>query len=276
VPGGTKPRSTETEYVRYTPAVTDANGTVIVPAKLDDLGGFRPTAINNRGDVVGYGGGAAGDGDHPFVWSDGPNIWTNATSFPAELPQFADRSTLAFDINDNGQIAGLNNFHYRAWRFTPGVGYENLGSGYKGKYNNSSGHAINNNGDVACESSGGSSVSACRYTDADGFDKLGTLGGNSSYCNGGGINSAGDMVGYSETSDGGMHVFLETADLGMVDLETAITNLPADLGNKIRSSGMDINDTGVVLGRAGDGSGLQPSLLGHTYEAYVLKRLPTP
>ena len=68
------------------------------------------------------------------------------------------QATLAFDINDNGQIAGLNNFHYRAWRFTPGVGYENLGSGYKGKYNNSSGHAINNNGDVACESSGGSSI----------------------------------------------------------------------------------------------------------------------
>ena len=50
----------------------------------------------------------------------------------------------------------------------------------------------------------------------------------------------------------------------------------ADLNNQLRSPGMRINNAGAVLGRAGDGTGLQPSLLGHTYEAYVLKRLPTP
>jgi probable HAF family extracellular repeat protein len=153
------------------------------------------------------------------------------------------------------------------------VGYENLGTTGKGKGASSAGHAINDSGQVACESNG-NSVMACRYSDDEGLIKLGTLGGTNSYCNGGGINNQGETVGYSDLgNENKMHLFLYTDALGMVDLEASITNLPADLNGYLRTPGLRINNAGDVCGKAGDGTGDQPSLLGRTYEAYVLNRL---
>lgn len=258
-------------YFRYTPSSIDADGNP-VPAQLDEFlalvegGGMRPVAINNHGEVAGYAV-DADDIDYAVVWTQ-PGV-------PVDLGIFADRSTLAFDINDSGQVCGATNFSSHAWRNTPGAGFEDLGVLFK-KHNASSGaSSINNSGQVAGGSRDGQSTNrAFRYTDGEGMKDLGTLGGNNSYSNGGGINNFGDVVGYSETTDGQLHVFLYTDEFGMADLEAAIVDLPPDLDGRIRAPDLEINDMGIVCGRAGDGSGSQPSLIGHTYEAYLLTPLP--
>lgn len=263
VPGGSKPAGTETMFFRYTPGSTPQLEAL---TGLPGGQGFTVESISNAGEVVGYADDEAGI--HHAV------VWTQAGA-PTDLGIFADRITLAFDINDAGQVCGLTNFHYRGWRHTPGVGFEDLGVGFKKRNASSAAHAINNFGQVAGQSSDGQFTSeAFRYTDGVGLKNLGTLGGTSSYCSqSGSINNAGDVVGYSNTSSGSMHVFLYTDEHGMADLEAAVVNLPADVVGQLRGW-LQVNDAGVVCGGAGDGSASQPSLLGHTYEAFILTPKP--
>lgn len=54
---------------------------------------MRAQAINNRGEVVGYGGGEG------FVWYQGAL---------AALPHLYGHGPVGYDINDRGQIAGWN------------------------------------------------------------------------------------------------------------------------------------------------------------------------
>ena len=119
VPGGSRPIQTETFFFRYTPGqpLEELTG-------LPGGQGFSLEAMNNSGEVTGYAVDADGI-DHAVVWTQ--------AGAPTDLGVFAGRNTLAFDINDFGQVCGLNNFHYRAWRHTPGIGFENLGVGFKKK-----------------------------------------------------------------------------------------------------------------------------------------------
>lgn len=266
VPGGSRPIGTGSMLFRYTPA---GEG----PALLEEFTGlpgwmsFSIKAINNFGEVCGHAH-AADNLDHLVVWSQ--------PGAPTDLGLFPGRDTWGIDLNDVGQVCGIHQLSYRAWRHTPGSGFENLGVGFKKKNASSSARGINNDGQVAGTSSDGQWTSeAFRYTDGEGLKRLGTLGGNSSHCSQtGAINSAGDVVGLSQTSSGVNHVFLYTDEYGMADLQAAVVNFPADLEGQIDDVVLPVNDAGVVCGRAGDGSGTQPSLVGHTFEAFVLTPLP--
>jgi probable HAF family extracellular repeat protein len=257
---------------RYTPSHEDSGGT-LMPAQLDAIGSpsgggtFGPNAINNNGEVVGT---ANANGD------DYSAIWTE-TAGVVVLGQFEGRTTRGLGINDSGQVCGLTNSSYRAWRYTPGVGFENLGVGFNKKHASSRAHAINNSGQVAGASYDGQGKNlAFRFTNGVGLVNLGTLGGNSSSVDSHGtMNEWGDVVGTAQTAEGTSHVFLYTDEFGMADLEAAVVNLPGDLAGGLGNpTYLHVNNQGVVCGRAGDGSGSQPSLLGHTYEAYILEPVP--
>jgi probable HAF family extracellular repeat protein len=263
VAGGSRPKQTETMVFRYTP------GSAQPLEELTGLPGgqgFIVEAMSNVGEVVGYAADEAGM-YHAVVWTQ--------AGAPTDLGIFADRNTYAFDVNDAGEVCGGNNFRYHAWRHTPGIGFEDLGVGFKKRNASSAAHSINNLGQVAGESGDGQfTVEAFRYTDGVGLQRLGTLGGTSSYCNHTGtINNAGDVVGYSNTFSGNLHVFLYTDEHGMADLEAAIVNLPEDLSGQIRRW-LQVNDAGAVCGGAGDGFATQPSLQGRTYEAFLLTPIP--
>ena len=88
---------------------------------------------------------------------------------------------------------------------------------------------------------------------------LGTLGGNSSV--GQGINTSGQVVGYSTNTDSAQHAFLYTSGQGIVDLNTL---LPSGSG-WILISANGINDAGQITGQ-----GTNPNGDSH---AYVLSPL---
>lgn len=146
-----------------------------------------------------------------------------------------------------------------AYRFTPGVGYRNLGffRSNRGGYSYSFGRDIDDSGQVVGGSSaGGSSTHPFRYTDREGMVDLGTLGGESGEAHG--INHSGTMiVGSANTATGPDHLFLYTATKGMMDLEAAIENLPPGWSGLLGGSGgyyRRINDVGQVCGHGGPGN----------------------
>lgn len=138
-------------------------------------------------------------------------------------------TSLAEGINNRGQIAiygGDNSDSTQAYRYTPGIGFEPLGS-FGGAYSEVS--DINNSGQVTgfSHTTEGQQV-AFRYTDGVGLENLGTLSGGSS--TGRGINDQGWVAGASAG-----HAFLFRDDLGMVDLGPG--------------AAYGINNHGTVVGR---------------------------
>ncbi|HUG91798.1 MAG TPA: hypothetical protein VML55_13250 [Planctomycetaceae bacterium] len=235
---------------RYTPPTVDENGDPVA-AQLDTTGSSHPsaefaTAINAHGDMAGYVRGADAL-VRAFVWIPaGPIV---------DLGLMDGRETRGLDINDSGQVCGDNNGFDRAWRFTPDVGYEDLGTLFeKAKSTSNWALSINNSGQVAGNSQdkrpSGVVQRGFRYTDGSGLLNLGTLGGNVTRAES--INNFGDVVGISETSGGELHVFLYTDVLGLVDLEASITNLDSssELHGPNGAGRVLINDFGEVAGDA--------------------------
>ena len=127
---------------RYTPASVDANGDP-VPARLDILetltGGTYaiPSAINNAGDVTGTAKDSDGIG-HAFIWTELGGL--------LDLGLLDGKDTQGTDINNNDQVVGIHTLTQEgdhAWRYTPGVEYEDLGVLNKNGSGASSSKSIN-------------------------------------------------------------------------------------------------------------------------------------
>jgi len=154
--------------------------------------------------------------------------------------------TRGLDINQSGQIAVQIGDERGALRYTPGVGFESIGS--LGGIGSEAQHAaveINEAGEIA----GISSVFEDEYhaffwTPAKGMQDLGTLGGTTS--RGNGLNDLGSVAGSSRVEDGSFHGFLYRPEQGMKDLGPGLAGC--------------INNRGVAV--CTDGSGW-PSLCYH-------------
>lgn len=147
----------------------------------------------------------------------------------------------AFDINDHGQIVGMNwrsNSDHDAWLWTPGVGMIDLGT-LGGA--TAQALAINNYGEVVGRSATASGETrAFIWTAAGGMRDLGKLGGisgSAAYD----INDLGEVAGGSSSDKGVDRPFLWTAAGGMVELPVAPVNGSVDARG--------IDELGRVVGR---------------------------
>ena len=187
---------------------------------LTNLGFDVPSDINERGQVVGYGPG----GGPGFLWENGVRT---------------DLDMGGYAINNAGQIAGQNNQgHAAIWDKGRIIDLGTLGH-EPGGFDLSLAYDINDRGQVV----GFTTVQGETSTHAFLWDKgvmtdLGTLGGDYSWAHA--INNAGQIVGYSYTSEG-THAFLWDKGV-MRDLGTAGGPFAKAFG---------INDKGVIVGATG-------------------------
>ena len=192
--------------------------------------GTNPTGINHAGQIVGdisIEGGAR----RAFTWTAG-------TLVPYGTLGGGDSTALA--INDSGRItgyAGVAGGDARAFTGSGGALADlNVFSGAVSSF----GNAINNSGQVAggYNMPGGMGRAFTRKGAGD-LD-LGTLGGSFAVANG--INSAGDIVGFSSLDDTSpflAHAFLYSGGV-MKDLGT--------MAGASLSEATAINDSGVITG----------------------------
>jgi probable HAF family extracellular repeat protein len=195
-----------------------AAGTAMTP--LPVLAGADPelpagaVAINNAGQVVGYGPTAAGT-RHAVLWSSAGVI--------QDLGTLGGTTSEAIDINASGQVIGKSliadaSTHYFLW--SSGSGMQDLNT-LLGPITGVV--EINDAGQIigTYTATGGASH-AFLYTPGSGLLDLGTLGGATSAPTG--LNNNGQVVGVSSLADATTHAFLWTATDGMEDI-TAITGI---------------------------------------------------
>ncbi len=205
---------------------------------LGTLGGAVSSAIgiNDVGQVVGFSLTASGD-TRAFLWDE------NTTPKMTDLGALSgDDQSTAWDINEAGQVVGRSSLKgtqgMRAFLWDNGV---MTPLGFLPGHDGSTAWDINDVGQIAGYSYGGGVSEAFRW-EGGVFTPLGTLGGASSW--GKGINNAGQVVGYSQTTSGAVHGFLwdENATPKMTDLGT----LPGHIG----SDAYRINAVGQVVGQS--------------------------
>lgn len=196
----------------------------------------RAFDINNVGQVVGYYQGTYGQ----MAYIVGPDGAVGDTP----LGTIGGNSSIAFAINDSGQVTGsANNDILHAYITGPnGVGTKDLGTigGFS-----SGGYGINNSGQVVGYSYlGGPRSNHHAFItgpNGEGMTDLGTLGGRDSFAYG--INDTGQVVGASDTDGPSFstpHAFITDSNgEGMTDLGT--------LGGR-GSVAHAINNSGQVVG----------------------------
>jgi probable HAF family extracellular repeat protein len=200
---------------------------------LTKLGFDAPSDINERGQVVGYG----PDGGPGFLWEDGVRT---------EL-EIGARA-----INNAGQIAGDYLGHAAIWDKGRIIDLGTLGHDL-GSFDRSGALDINDHGQVVGFTSltGGEGYSHAFLWEKGRMTDLGTLGGRWSEARA--INNAGQIVGYSNTSEQfGIHAFLWEKGV-MRDLGT--------LGGPVAEA-FGINERGDMVGATGiyEGAPDQPTL----------------
>jgi len=211
-----------------------ASAQVFTVTDLGTLGGYYSfaTAVNNRGEVVGYSDIPDHSSVHAFLWTANAGM---QDLNPTNLTQ-----SLASSINDHGYVAGYAlfpiddvrfQFHSVTWKKKK---FQDLGTlGYF-----SEAFSINDFNQVVGDTSvtGGNSDAAFLWTKKEEMRDLGTLGGGGASAQS--INNLGQVVGGSFT-DNGFHAFSWTESEGLIDLGT--------LGGCM-SQANQVNDLGQVVG----------------------------
>lgn len=237
-----------------------------VMTDLGTLGGRNSYAysLNNAGQVVGTSNTAVSGTSHAFLYNVAPGNGGTMLS----LGTLGGNSSTAYAINDNGQIAGDSSTSTNAIRAflyngTPENGGTMFDLGVLGTPTNpfapraSYARDINSAGTVVGSSSTTvGSQHAFIYTGAPGnggvMRDLGTLGSAGLESQAYGINSAGQIVGYSMTNlDDHAFLYLGVPGMGgrMIDLETWLNTANPIAGAAwLLESASDISDTGLIVG----------------------------
>ncbi len=204
--------------------------------------------INAAGQVVYTEEGPAVDSFHAVIYNQ------NGSQMSIPLPSGQTLMT-ASAINNTGQVVGWTGTEATATAvlFSGGV-VKSLGT-LPGD-TASMAYGINNSGQVV----GVSHIQTpFNYGPFQGFlysngtmQSLGTLGGNSSVPQG--INSSGEIYGYSTTADGSTHAFLDINGK-MIDLTNLLHSLTGSISQYSYYNVIGINDNGQVLVQALNSSG---------------------
>ena len=237
-------------------AATKAAGQVVpIDLGAPDSTPAIPSAVNDRGEVVGYLVLPGTAGTHAFVaapWSrmldltpdrrsaafdinnagqivgsvsvsasaDHAALWST-TGGMVDLGTLGGPSSVAFKVNDEGQVFGSSrisatNATHHAFRWTAAAGMVDLGP-LPGDFP----IAANESGDAIFSLllAGGSTLRAFLWTPTNGLRDLGTLGGGGSLPQA--INDREDVVGSSDIGpEAFQHAFLWTSAAGIIDLGT--------------------------------------------------------
>lgn len=197
------------------------------------------TGINDRGQVVGYATVGADeifvDVYHAWVWEDGRMTDLGALT--------ADRSSYAWDINNDGRIVGASENARRRlttvlWQH--GL-FTDLGIDFDGDLTDE-GYGINDVGQVVgyVYSPGGTTLNTVPYLWENGQARgLGAFSGTEGFNNrANAINNRGQVVGASRLDTFGYHAFLwENGELRDLGTQGSLT-----------SEAVDINDLSQVVG----------------------------
>lgn len=205
--------------------------------ELGTLGGSQSFAldINNSGQITGNARTAA-NVLHTFLWQDGAMIDLGI------LPESTTDFSRGFAINELGQVTGeSDNNISKAFLFDPGtnllINIGHLGGG------SAFGADINDEGQIVGSSSNGLRTRAFLFS-SGAMQDLGTLlGSQDSFARAWGINSGGDVVGFSRNA-------ADTASHATLWSNGQILDLGAFGGQDAFSEALAINDTGQIVGRS--------------------------
>jgi len=229
-----------------------------LPAALYDITALNvlPSGVESRAFGVNEQGQVAGDSrfDHSgHIGQSRPVIWDSAGT-PTELWNDPLVGGSAADINNSGMVVGRYGSGSGIPLPGPGVPF---GRGFvwdsiNGRHDlglepvgNTQAVAVNDSGQVVGTSEvlmniGGSDFFVPRafvWSETNGIQDIGTLGGNFSFANA--LNSSGQVTGYSETASGNERAFVWNVGMGMQEIISPT-------GTSSRAWG--INDEGIVVG----------------------------
>ena len=212
---------------------------------LGDLpGGFdssEATGINNSGQVVGYGN--TDRGNEAFLWTSGGGMVSLGFLPGSNAYGWV---SVALGINNAGEVVGSNNeaTGHEAFLWTATDGMKGLGDLNGGPFE-STANAINDAGQiVGFGYTSATDRQAFLCTPSGQMTALGALPGSPYlYSEARGINSRGQVVGYSQ-SQWGESAFLWTAEGGMLSL----TGLAPSSTAWFFFEAVGINDNGDIAG----------------------------
>lgn len=173
----------------------------------------------------------------------GDTLYSVVPIWPPAFEGGADSSGRA--LNDAGQVLGSRRVYYpdgtqggRAFLYTDGAGSVELPEPTSWAFLSYA--DLNNGGQMAVygRPSGSDQVEPYRYSQATGFQPLGTFGGSRTETSA--INNSGQVTGFSEGTDGHSYAYRYTDGVGLENLGMAFNN----------SRGYAINDRGWVAGYA--------------------------
>ncbi len=211
---------------------------------LGTLGGRNAEAhgINSNGQVVGQS--ELSDTSynvHAFLYTPGGTM--------ADLHTLGGSSSVATGISSSGYVVGQSNTSEGySHPFLLAGAMKDLGT-LGDPQMEATAMAVNRHGRVVGFSGlhlGQQGIHAFLWTQAEGMQDLGTLGGNYSWAYG--INNQEVVVGSSHLEGAGQSAFIWTKNWGMIDLNWLVVDLPENVSLTVATA---INDRGQIIGDAG-------------------------